>query len=76
MSIFELRAGERAALLLVPPCFAACGLKKGDEIVLLFRRPTLFVIFSEGARFALSGDLARAVIVGRKTAYNGVKSVL
>ena len=76
MSLFELRAGERATLLLVPPRFAACGLKKGDEIVLLFRRPPLFVIFSEGARFALSKDLAISVIVERKTAYNGVKSVL
>ncbi len=49
----------------MPAALAELGIAAGSEIVLLYRRPTLVVIWSEGAQFALSGDLARAVIAER-----------
>ena len=61
----ELKEGENALLRHMPAALAELGIAAGSEIVLLYRRPTLVVIWSEGAQFALSGDLARAVIAER-----------
>ena len=63
MFLADLPEGAMARLVAVPAALAAVGLSEGTQIALYRARRTFLVIDTEGARFALSRSLARAVMV-------------
>ncbi len=65
MILSELRAGDTAVLLAVPEVLLPDSLSPGGRISLVLNRPELAVVEAGGTCFALSGDLARKIVVVR-----------
>ena len=65
MFLNELSVGEQAVLLAVPGLLLPQSLAPGGKISLVLSRPELSVVEAGGTCFALSGDLARQIVVVR-----------
>lgn len=63
MKLTELLPGERGVLLSVPRTLLPFSLRPGNSVSLVMSRPELSVVDADGARFALSGELARQIII-------------
>lgn len=63
MKLTELLPGERGVLLSVPHTLLPFSLRPGNSVSLVMSRPELSVVDADGARFALSGELARQIII-------------
>ena len=65
MILSELRTGDVAVLLAVPEVLLPNSLSPGGRISLVLNRPELSVVEAGGTCFALSGELARKIVVVR-----------
>lgn len=65
MKLTELSPGETGVLLSVPHTLLPFSLRPGKQISMVMTRPELSVVDADGARFALSGELARQIIITR-----------
>ena len=65
MLLCEMKVGEQAVLLAMPTEQVPRALRQGKRVALVMSRPELSVVLAGDMRYAISGDLARRIVVVR-----------
>lgn len=65
MLLCEMKIGQEGVLLATPTERLPLALRQGKRVAMVMTRPELSVVLAGGVRYALSGALAREIIVVR-----------